>query len=110
MGSTVEVKLVSSTGPIESVTSDDPNSHDNYDNILILDNVPQTVQDEVLLLYIDNITELDGEDGDYTIDRNNTEVVVTFKPENMPPAGELMIKIGNTIVASDSILTVRILF
>ena len=88
VGSTVEVELVSSTGPIESVTSDDPNSHDNYDNILILDNVPQTVQDEVLLLYIDNITELDGEDGDYTIDRNNTEVVVTFKPDNMPPAGK----------------------
>ena len=88
VGSTVEVELVSSTGPIESVTSDDPNSHDNYDNILILDNVPQTVQDEVLLLYIDNITELDGEDGDYTIDRNNTEVVVTFKPDNMPLAGE----------------------
>ena len=81
VGSTVEVELVASTGTIESVTSDDPNSHDNFDNILILDNVPQ---DEVLL-YIDSITELDGEDGDYTIDRNNTEVVVTFK---RPPGGK----------------------
>ena len=88
VGSTVEVELVASTGTIESVTSDDPNSHDNFDNILILDNVPQTVQDEVLLLYIDSMTELDGEDGDYTIDRSNTEVVVTFKPDNMPPGGK----------------------
>ena len=88
MGSTVEVELVASTGTIESVTSDDPNSHDNSNNILILDSVPQTVQDEVLSLYIDNITELDGEDGDYTIDRNNTEVVVTFKSDNMPPGGK----------------------
>ena len=90
VGGTVEVELVASTGTIESVTSDDPNSHDNSDNILILDNVPQTIQDEVLLLYIDNITELDGEDGDYTIDCNNTEVVVTFKPDNMPPGGKYM--------------------
>ena len=90
VGSTVEVELVAFTGTIESVTSDDPYSHDNSDNILILDNVPQTIQDEVLLLYIDSITELDGEDGDYTIDRNNTEVVVTFKPDNMPPGGKYM--------------------
>jgi len=95
VGSTVEVELVASTGTIESVTSDDCNSHDNSDNVLILDNVPQTVKDAVLLLYIDSITELDSEDEDYTIDRNNTEVVVTFKPDNMPPGG----KCNNTIIA-----------
>jgi len=88
VGSTVEVELVASASTTESVTSDGPNSHDNFDNILILDNVPQTVQDEVLLLYIDSMTELDGEDGDYTIDRSNTEVVVTVKPDNMPPGGK----------------------
>jgi len=89
VGSTVEVELVASTGAIESVTSDDPNSHDNSDNFLILDNIPQTVKDAVLLLYIDSVTELDGEDGEYTIDRNNTEVVVTFK--HMPPGGKCII-------------------
>ena len=90
VGSMVEVELVASTGTIESVTSDDPYSHDNSDNILILDSVPQTIQDEVLLLYIDNITELEGEDGDYTIDHSNTEVMITFKPDRIPPGGKYM--------------------
>jgi len=85
LDSTVEVELVASTGTNKSVTSDDLNYSDN---VLILDNVPQTVKDAVLLLYIDSITELDSDNEDYTIDRNNTEVVVTFKPDNLPPGSK----------------------
>ena len=75
MGYVVEVVLF--TGAIEDITSDDPTSLVS-DNILILDNVPSTMNDDVLLLYIDNITELDGEQNDYSIDHDNVEVVITF--------------------------------
>lgn len=75
MGHQVEVTLF--TGSIEDDVSDDPTSLIS-DNILILDNVPSNMNDDILMLYIDNITQLDGEQNDYSIDHNNTEVVITF--------------------------------
>ena len=75
LGCVVEVTLFTSV--IEDTTSDDPTSLVS-DNILILDNVPSTMNDDVLLLYIDSITELDAEQNDYSIDHDNVEVVVTF--------------------------------
>ena len=48
------------------------------DNVLILDNVPSRISDDMLMLYIDSITELDGEQNDYSIDHKNSETVITF--------------------------------
>ena len=67
----VEVVLIS--GDLTSVES---TSHSN--NTLILKHVPSSMNDDMLMLYIDNITELEGEQKDYSIDQNNTEVVITF--------------------------------
>ena len=75
VGYSVEVVLF--TGAIEDVTSDDPTSVVS-DNVLILDNVPSSMSDDVLMLYIDSITELDGEQNDYSIDHDNAEVIITF--------------------------------
>ena len=75
VGYSVEVVLF--TGVIEDITSDDPTSLAS-DNILILDNVPSSMNDDVLMLYIDNITELDGEQNDYSINRHNVEAIITF--------------------------------
>jgi len=89
MGQSVEVALF--TGSIEEcdVTSDDPTSQIN-DNVLILDNVPSSMSNDLLMLYIDNITELDGEQNHYNVERNNTEVIITFNTAldvNKFPAG-----------------------
>ena len=75
LGYVVEVVLF--IGVIEDITSGDPTSLVS-DNILILDNVPSIMNDDVLSLYIDNITGLDGEQNDYSIDHDNVEVVITF--------------------------------
>ena len=75
MGYIIEVALF--TGAIEEVTSDDPTSVVS-DNILILENVPSSMNDYVLMLYIDNATKLDGEENDYRINRDDAEVVITF--------------------------------
>ena len=74
-GHSVAVSLF--TGAVEDNTHDDHTPHVN-DNVLILDNVPSSMSDDILKLYIDNITELDGEQSDYSTDRNNAEVVITF--------------------------------
>ena len=71
MSHSVEVMLFS--GDITSVESTSQIS-----NILILKNVPSSMNDAMLMLYIDNITELEEEQKDYNIDRNNAEVVITF--------------------------------
>ena len=75
VGYVVEVVLF--TGTIEDITSDDPTSLVS-DNILILNNVPSIMNDDVLSLYIDSITELDCDQNDYSIDHDNVEVVITF--------------------------------
>ena len=71
LGHSVEVGLF--TDAVEDVGSDDFN-----DNVLILDNVPSHISDGYLMLYIDNITELDSEQNDYNISRSSSEVVITF--------------------------------
>ena len=76
MGHSVEVALF--TGAVEEITSDDSTPLVVSDNVLILDNVPRSISDDMLMLYIDNITELDGEQNDYSINHNSDEVVITF--------------------------------
>ena len=76
MHHSVEVALFS--GADEEITGDDSIPLVISDNILILGNVPSSMSDGILKLYIDNITELDGEQNDYSLDRNNDEVVITF--------------------------------
>ena len=103
VGYVVEVTLF--TGTIEDTTSDDPTSLVS-DNILILDNVPSNMNDGVLMLYIDGITELDGEQNDYSIDHDNVEVVVTFNvalDAQSFPAGMYLRKLWP--LASTTILT-----
>ena len=75
MGHSVAVALF--TSDVEDITNDDSASHIN-DNVLILDDIPGSMTDDMLMLYIDNITELDGEQNDYSIDHNDAEVVITF--------------------------------
>ena len=75
VGHSVEVALFS--GAVEDDTHDNPTSCVS-DNVLILGNVPGSMNDDMLMLYIDNITELDGEQKDYIVDRNDAEVVITF--------------------------------
>ena len=71
LGHSVEVGLF--TDAVEDVGSDDLS-----DNILILENVPSDISDDYLMLYIDNITELDCEQKDYNISRSSSEVMITF--------------------------------
>ena len=55
---------------------------------ILVNNVPDTISDDLLYLYIDNITELDGEGGDYTISRcDGLQVIITFKPSAILPTG-----------------------
>ena len=76
VGHSVEVSLF--TGAVKDITSDDSTLLVISDNILILENVPSSMSGDMLIVYIDYITELDGEQNDYSIDRNNDEVVITF--------------------------------
>ena len=75
LGHSVEVTLITDVTVV-----DDPASHVR-NNIIVLDNVPKSMNDDVLMLYLDNITELDGEQSHYTIFHNNAEVVITFNVE-----------------------------
>ena len=72
MGYSVEVTLFTDVIEVDDSTSC------VRDNVIILDNVPKSMIDGVLMLYIDKITELDGEEGHYSIFRTNVEVVITF--------------------------------
>ena len=75
VGHSVEVSLF--TGAVEDITSGDSTPLFS-DNVLILDNIPSSMSDDMLMIYIDYITELDGEQNDYSVDHNNDEVVITF--------------------------------
>ena len=75
LGHSVEVTLITDVTVV-----DDPASHVR-NNIIVLDNVPKCMNDDVLMLYLDNITELDSEQNHYTIFHNNAEVVITFNVE-----------------------------
>jgi len=57
-------------------------------NILI-SNVTDVISDALLYLYIDNITELEGESGDYAITRcDGLKALITFNTSvNLPTGG-----------------------
>jgi len=57
-------------------------------NILI-SNVTDAISDALLFLYIDNITELEGESGDYAITRcDGSKAIITFNTSvNLPTGG-----------------------
>ena len=44
---------------------------DHEQATILVSNVADTISDDLLFLYIDNITELDGEKGDYSISRHD---------------------------------------
>ena len=56
---------------------------------VLVKNVTNTISDALLYLYIDNITELEGEHGDYSITRcDGSQVIITFSSsENLPTGG-----------------------
>ena len=46
---------------------------------LLVNNVADTISDDLLYLYIDNVTGLDGENGDYILNRcDGLQVMITF--------------------------------
>ena len=55
---------------------------------ILVNNVADTISDDLLYLYIDKITELDGESGDYTITRcDSSQVKITFNTSAKLPTG-----------------------
>ena len=56
---------------------------------ILVNNVADTISDDLLYLYIDNIAELEGESGDYTITRyDRLQVIITFNASaNLPTGG-----------------------
>ena len=63
---------------------------------ILINNVADTISDDLLFLYIDNITELDGESRDYIISRcDNLQVIITFNDSVDLPVGGTYV---NTII------------
>ena len=55
---------------------------------LLVNNVADTISDDLLYLYIDNVTGLDGENGDYILNRcHSLQVMITFIPSVDLPTG-----------------------
>ena len=75
LGHSVKVSLF--TDAIEDITRDDSTPLLS-ESVLLLNNIPSHMSDDMLMVYIDYITELDGEQNDYSFDHNNAEVVITF--------------------------------
>ena len=77
----VSVKLVASRKSPASVTS-------QSNNIILITNIPADTSDELLLLYLDKLTQLSGESKDYTIKSNSpSQVVVSFNTTAALPSG-----------------------
>jgi len=59
---------------------------------IVINNVSENILEELLYLYIDNVTELDGEGGDYVMkrqDHDRTQLVVTFNSNvDLPQGGK----------------------
>ena len=59
---------------------------------MVINNVSESISKDLLYLYIDNVTELDGEGGDYVMKRqvhDRTQLVVTFNSGvDLPQGGE----------------------
>ena len=61
---------------------------DHEQATILVGNVADTISDDLLYLYIDNITELDGKNGDYTLSRHdNLQVNITFDASATLPTG-----------------------
>ena len=62
---------------------------------IVINNVSESISEALLYLYIDNFTELDGEEGDYVMKRqhhDHTQLVVTFNSKvDLPKGGEYII-------------------
>ena len=57
-------------------------------NNVLISNISDSISDGILFLYIDNLAELNGESGDYTIKRNGpSQVVVSFDTISALPSG-----------------------
>ena len=57
-------------------------------NNILISNISESISDGILFLYIDNLAELNGEGGDYTIKRNgSSQVVVSFDTSALPSGG-----------------------
>ena len=73
---------------------------------ILVNNVPDTISDDLLVLYIDNLTGLDGESGDYIINRcDGLQVTITFNASVDLPTGG----IKHTIIHVSSLGTLAIL-
>ena len=59
---------------------------------IVINNVSEIISEALLYLYIDNVTELDGEGGDYVMkrqDHDSTQLVVMFNSNvDLPQGGE----------------------
>ena len=57
---------------------------------IVISDVPDSISEPLLYLYFDNVTELDGEGGDYVMKRQNqTQLLLTFNSKiDLPHGGE----------------------
>ena len=63
---------------------------DHEQATILISNVADTISDDLLFLYIDNITELEGESGDYTLNRHDNlqaTRIITFDASVTLPNG-----------------------
>jgi len=73
LGREVTVELMASRKSAASVKANTSQS------VILIDNVLGNISDDLLFLYLDNLTELDGKTGDYTVTRNDpSQIVVSF--------------------------------
>ena len=89
----VTVELVASKKSLASTISTTSQS-----NILI-SNIPADTSDELLLLYLDKLTQLSGESEDYIIKWNGpSQVVVSFNTTAVLPSGGMYVHCVYTIL------------
>lgn len=59
---------------------------------ILVNNVADSISDALLYLYFDNITELEGESGDYTMTRcDGSQLMITFISSAILPTGGMYI-------------------
>ena len=76
----------------KSITVQKANTVTGHEQAAILvNNVADAISDDLLYLYIDKVTEMDGENGDYTISRcDGLQVIITFTNQ---PAGSTYVSL-----------------
>ena len=67
---------------------------------ILVSNVTDSISDDLLYLYFDNITELDGESGDYSIRRcdDSLQVIISFNASATLPTGGMYTGSNKSIV------------